>query len=118
MESQQAVSAGLRQTRARPQLHSRCNCPVLPGHKRAGTALASQPPPELTLSEVVLEPPDPVPGSAEVLSSLDLIDFPSPRNGRPVYLCWRLDEGEVAYWHELEAGFAGRQKLVPDASRV
>ena len=47
-----------------------------------------------------------------------LIDFPSLRNGRPVYLCWRLGEDEVAYWHELEAGFAGRQKLVPDASRV
>ena len=47
-----------------------------------------------------------------------LIDFPSLMNGRPVYLCWRLGEPEVAYWHELEAGFAGRQKLVPDASRV
>jgi hypothetical protein len=47
-----------------------------------------------------------------------LIDFPSLRNGRPIYLCWRLGEAEVAHWHELEAGFAGRQKLVPDASRV
>jgi len=47
-----------------------------------------------------------------------LIDFPSLRNGRPVYLCWRLGEDEVAYWHELEAGFAGRQKLVSDTSRV
>jgi hypothetical protein len=47
-----------------------------------------------------------------------LIDFPSLRNGRPVYLCWRLGEAEVAYWHELEAGFAGRQKLVSDTSRV
>ena len=41
-----------------------------------------------------------------------LIDFPSLMNGRPVYLCWRLGEPEVAYWHELEAGFSGRQKLV------
>jgi hypothetical protein len=40
-----------------------------------------------------------------------LIDFPSLMNGRPVYLCWRLGEPEVAHWHELEAGFAGRQKL-------
>jgi hypothetical protein len=47
-----------------------------------------------------------------------LIDFPSLMNGRPVYLCWRLGEPEVAHWHELEAGFAGRQRLVPDASRV
>ncbi len=47
-----------------------------------------------------------------------LIDFPSVRNGRVVYLCWRLGEPEVGHWHELEAGFAGRQKLVPDTSRV
>ncbi len=40
-----------------------------------------------------------------------LIDFPSLMHGRPVYLCWRLGEAEVAHWHELEAGFAGRQKL-------
>jgi hypothetical protein len=47
-----------------------------------------------------------------------LIDFPSVMNGRPVYLCWRLGEAEIAYWHELEAGFAGRQKLTPNTSRV
>ncbi|HTU17424.1 MAG TPA: DUF2203 domain-containing protein [Gemmataceae bacterium] len=47
-----------------------------------------------------------------------LIDFPSLMNGRPVYLCWRLGEPEVAHWHELEAGFAGRQKLSPNTSRV
>jgi hypothetical protein len=46
-----------------------------------------------------------------------LIDFPSLMNGRPVYLCWRLGEPEVAHWHELEAGFAGRQKLMADARR-
>jgi hypothetical protein len=47
-----------------------------------------------------------------------LIDFPSQMNGRPVYLCWRLGEPEVAYWHELEAGFAGRQKLAANVGRV
>ncbi len=47
-----------------------------------------------------------------------LIDFPASINGREVYLCWRLGEAEVAYWHELEAGFAGRQKLkVPAGSK-
>jgi hypothetical protein len=40
-----------------------------------------------------------------------LIDFPAWMDGREVYLCWRLGEPEVGYWHELEAGFAGRQKL-------
>lgn len=40
-----------------------------------------------------------------------LIDFRSPREGRVVYLCWRLGEPRIAYWHELDAGFAGRQPL-------
>lgn len=40
-----------------------------------------------------------------------LIDFPSLRDGRVVYLCWRLGEGEIAYWHELHTGFAGREPL-------
>ena len=40
-----------------------------------------------------------------------LVDFPAQREGREVYLCWRLGEEEVAFWHELEAGFAGRQPL-------
>ena len=41
-----------------------------------------------------------------------LIDFPSLRNGRVVLLCWQLDEGdEILWWHDVEAGFAGRQPL-------
>ena len=32
-------------------------------------------------------------------------------DGRPVYLCWKLGEPEVMYWHDLEAGFQGRQPL-------
>jgi hypothetical protein len=44
-----------------------------------------------------------------------LVDFPSIRDDRVVYLCWRLGEPEVAHWHELEAGFAGRQKLRPES---
>jgi hypothetical protein len=40
-----------------------------------------------------------------------LIDFPCWMDGREVYLCWRLGEAEVGHWHELDAGFAGRQKL-------
>ncbi|MBI2861728.1 MAG: DUF2203 domain-containing protein [Chloroflexi bacterium] len=42
---------------------------------------------------------------------LGLVDFPSWRDGRQVYLCWRLGEERVAYWHGLEAGYAGRQPL-------
>ena len=40
-----------------------------------------------------------------------LVDFPCWRDGREVYLCWRLDEPEVAHWHDLDAGFSGRQRL-------
>jgi hypothetical protein len=40
-----------------------------------------------------------------------LVDFPAQRDGREVYLCWRLGEAEVAHWHELDAGFSGRQSL-------
>ena len=40
-----------------------------------------------------------------------LVDFPSLMDGRVVYLCWRLGEPEVLHWHELDAGFAGRQPL-------
>jgi hypothetical protein len=40
-----------------------------------------------------------------------LVDFPSERDGRPILLCWKLDEPEVGFWHEAGAGFAGRQRL-------
>jgi len=40
-----------------------------------------------------------------------LVDFLSERDGRDVYLCWKYDEPRVAFWHDLEAGFAGRQPL-------
>jgi hypothetical protein len=40
-----------------------------------------------------------------------LIDFPSIRDGEEVYLCWLLDEEEIAFWHEPETGFAGRKPL-------
>jgi len=40
-----------------------------------------------------------------------LIDFPALYEGRTVYLCWQLGEPEVGYWHETDAGFAGRQPI-------
>jgi hypothetical protein len=45
-----------------------------------------------------------------------LIDFPCWLDDHEVYLCWRLDEPDVAHWHEVEAGFAGRQKLELNAA--
>jgi hypothetical protein len=42
---------------------------------------------------------------------MGLIDFYHEREGRLVYLCWRLGEPEVLFWHDLDTGFAGRQLL-------
>jgi hypothetical protein len=51
----------------------------------------------------------------ELKSEDGLCDFRSKMDGREVYLCWRLGEPEVMYWHELDAGFAGRQPLAAGA---
>ena len=40
-----------------------------------------------------------------------LIDFPSIREGREVYLCWRMPEKEILFWHDLNAGFVGRKRI-------
>ena len=40
-----------------------------------------------------------------------LVDFPAMMDGRLVYLCWKFDEPEVLFWHDLETGVAGRQPL-------
>jgi hypothetical protein len=43
-----------------------------------------------------------------------LIDFPFEREGRIVYLCWKPDEDEIGWWHEVETGFDGRQPLTEE----
>ena len=43
-----------------------------------------------------------------------LADFPALRNGEYVYLCWRIGEPRVEWWHPLSTGFAGRQRIVKD----
>jgi len=40
-----------------------------------------------------------------------LIDFIARHQGREVYLCWKLGEDQITHWHELQAGFAGRQPV-------
>jgi hypothetical protein len=45
-----------------------------------------------------------------------LVDFPAMVDGRMVYLCWKLGEPEVLYWHETDAGFAGRHPLTADSA--
>jgi len=44
--------------------------------------------------------------------SIGLVDFPAIINGQEVFLCWRTDEDSIQYYHEIEAGYAGR-KLIP-----
>ena len=46
---------------------------------------------------------------------MGLVDFPGEIDGRAVYLCWRIGESEVTHWHEIDAGFAGRQPLASAA---
>ena len=41
-----------------------------------------------------------------------LVDFPALADGRPIWLCWKLGEDDIAWWHELDAGIAGRKSLI------
>jgi len=43
--------------------------------------------------------------------STGLIDFPAVKDGGVVYLCWKYNEASIQFWHEIEAGFAGRQPI-------
>jgi hypothetical protein len=43
--------------------------------------------------------------------STGLIDFPALANGRPIWLCWRLGETDIGWWHEASVGFDQRQPL-------
>lgn len=42
-----------------------------------------------------------------------LVDFYSLRDDRLIFLCWRLSEDRIRYWHEIDSGFSGRQPLDP-----
>jgi len=42
-----------------------------------------------------------------------LVDFPGQMEGRAVYYCWKLGEDGIQYWHDVNAGFAGRQRIKP-----
>jgi hypothetical protein len=40
-----------------------------------------------------------------------LVDFPSLRDGKEVYLCWKNPEKQIEYWHDIQSGFTGRQRI-------
>ena len=44
--------------------------------------------------------------------STGLVDLPALANGRPIWLCWKLGEGDITWWHDLEAGLPGRKPLI------
>jgi hypothetical protein len=51
-----------------------------------------------------------------VIKDLDigLLDFPTLFRGREVYLCWKLGEPSISYWHGVDEGFAGRKEIDQD----
>ena len=46
---------------------------------------------------------------------MGLIDFPAQRFEQPVYLCWKLGESKVKFWHNIHSGYNGRRLLQPEA---
>lgn len=48
---------------------------------------------------------------------IGLIDFPALYRGKEVYLCWRLGEADIGFWHPVEEGFAGRRAIDGDFTR-
>ena len=40
-----------------------------------------------------------------------LVDFPSLRDDREVFLCWELEEDDIEFFHDIESGYAGRERL-------
>ena len=40
-----------------------------------------------------------------------LVDFPAIVGGREVFLCWESDEDDIEFWHDIDSGFAGRERL-------
>jgi len=43
--------------------------------------------------------------------NIGLLDFSALRDGHEVYLCWKYGEVDIAFWHEVEDGYAGRQPI-------
>jgi hypothetical protein len=43
--------------------------------------------------------------------SRGLVDFPAIIGGKEAFLCWEMDEEDIEFWHDLETGFGGRERL-------
>ena len=91
-----------------------------PEHRVQGRTNGSSPPVGITSPEMAAEVANRMKRLLEQLDAIGcelkdldqgLLDFRSERDGRVVYLCWRAGEDDIAYWHDLDSGFAGRQPL-------
>lgn len=49
--------------------------------------------------------------------TMGLVDFPSIIDDKEVFLCWRSDEDDVLYYHDIQAGYAGRKPIPPEYFR-
>jgi hypothetical protein len=87
------------------------------------TAKQGESPEQAALREEVDELARRISGYVEELSQIGcvlkgfddgLVDFHGKREGRDIFLCWKLGEDVVEHWHELDTGFAGRMPLVPE----
>ena len=65
------------------------------------------------LTEELTQTIDQIQQTGCVIKDLEmgLVDFPSLRGGEEVYLCWKIGEEHIGYWHGIEEGFAGRKPL-------
>lgn len=84
-------------------------------------ALASLRDPSITIEASLRNQQDKILAYANELEELGvllkgesqgLVDFPWEKDGKVVFLCWKLGEPEIRYWHEIEAGFSGRKPLI------
>jgi hypothetical protein len=82
------------------------------GHLQADSAEAARPELERVLRELE-EIVRRIEATGCLVKDLDLglVDWPHLRDGHEVYLCWRLGEPDILYWHEISDGFRGRQPL-------
>ena len=72
-------------------------------------------PPSVRLAETLKSALEKIQATGCVVKDLDigLLDFPAMINDEEVYLCWRLGEERIRFWHRQDEGFAGRKPLDP-----
>jgi len=117
-----SIAPELEQVRKRKQTADRLNQELAQAAARIMVLGGSMPPHQdlakkraesLRLTAQLQQAVDKIQETGCVVKDVDegLVDFPSLRDGQEVYLCWKLGEERIAYWHGIEEGFAGRKPL-------